>query len=207
MANVSHFARSRNAQNHRHRGLASRQRGLDLLPAPYVEPEPPAERTMRLPLFVFVSLLAGCAHVPDPFPPGPAAQARAYEGPLRPEEQVATVFITDGRPHYESGFICKVNGRNVLADGGCASVLYLAAGSYTIGVRYRSQTQVGHGEMPLRVEPGKLYQLNTTSFRIGNAGMVSLIRMPPGSKVTYRNVAPNMFPASMLDQVIPYPAQ
>lgn len=162
---------------------------------------------MRLPLLILASLLSGCVSLHDPFPPGPAAQARAYDGPARPEGQVATVFITDGRPHYESGFICKVNGRKVLPDGGCVSVLYLAPGAYIIGVRYKSPFQVGEGEMPLHVEAGKLYQLNTTSFRVGNRGMITLIPMPQGAKVTYRNVAPNLFPASTLDQPIPYLAQ
>ena len=162
---------------------------------------------MRLPLLVLLSCLASCANLSDPFPPGPAAQARSYDGPVRPEGEVATVFITDGRPHYEAGFICKVNGRPVLPDRGCVSILYLAPGVYTIGVRYKSPFQVGHGEMPLHVEAGKLYQLNTTSFRVGNSGMISLIPMPQGARVTYRNVAPSLFPSSMLDQPIPYLAQ
>lgn len=160
---------------------------------------------MRFTCLALVLTLAGCAaNIRDPFPPGPAAQSKAYEGAVRAQTEVATVFVSDGRPHYESGFICKVNGRQVLSDGSCVSILYLLPGVYTIGLRYRSSSEVGHGEIPIQVEAGKLYQLNVTSFRTNNRGMISLIPMPQGARVTYRNVAPNLFPASMLDQPVPY---
>lgn len=174
----------------------------------YVDSSAPSANTMRLTLIATVSLVASCAtNVNAPFPPGPASQAKAYDGAPRPQTEVATVFISDGRPRYESGFVCKINGRKVVPDGGCVSVLYLTPGAHTIGVRYKSNIEVGEGELPIYVEAGKLYQLNTTSFRNSNRGRVSLIPMPQGAKVTYRNVAPNLFPASMLDQPVPYLAQ
>lgn len=144
-------------------------------------------------------VLVGCAT----FPPQPAVTARGYEGPRRSESEVATVYISDGRPNYESGFICEVDGRPVAAGGGCASIVYLLPGSYRLGIRYQSRLEVGKGEIGLRVERGRVYQLNATSFRTGNAGMISVLPGPSDGKLVYRNVAPNMFPEK-LDVVIPY---
>jgi hypothetical protein len=163
---------------------------------------------MPLILIAIVSLLAGCAApVTALFPPGPAVQAKAYEGLTRPQAEVATLFISDGRPHYESGFICKLNGRPVLADGACVSILYLLAGDYTIGVRYKSPSQIGEGAIRVTAVAGRVYQLNTTSLGLDRPGRVSLIPMTQGAEVTYRKVAPNLFPASMLDKPIPYAVQ
>lgn len=145
-------------------------------------------------------LLAACAS----FPPGPAVKAVGYSGAPRIESEVATVFITDGRPNYESGFICSVDGKPATSQGGCASIIYLLPGAYRIGIRYQSRRETGEGQIGLRVEAGRLYQLNATSFQTNNRGMISVIPMPVGSRLVYRNVAPNLFPAGQLDTVVPY---
>lgn len=140
------------------------------------------------------------------FPPQPGTVGRAYEGALRPEEQVATVFITDGRPNYEAAFLCTVDGVPALRDGGCASAVHLPPGVHQLGVRYISKIEHGESEIRVRVEAGRLYQLNFTSFRTNNRGAVSLIPMYQGARLVYRHLAPSAFPSAQLDQPVPYSA-
>lgn len=147
--------------------------------------------------------ISGCAS----FPPKPGVIGWAYEGPRRPQADVATVFITDGRPHYESGFICKVEGKPATPNGSCASVVHLLPGIHRIGVRYLSRFEQGDGEIRIQVEAGRLYQLNATSVRINNSGWISFMPMGLGRQLVYRNVAPNLFPAAQLDQQVPYGAE
>ena len=151
-------------------------------------------------------LLSACVTT-APFPPQPLATARAYDGPRRPQADVATVFILDGRPHYESGFICQVNGKPAAAGGGCASVVYLLPGSHRLQIRYRSRPEVGEGEITLHTQAGQLYQLNATSFRTSNRGMIQALPMPAGARLIYRNVAPNLAPPGKLDEAVPYDPQ
>ncbi len=152
---------------------------------------------------VVAILLAGCAT----FPPGPAVKAKGYDGPALLESEVATVFILDGRPHYESGYICKVDGKPATQQSGCASIVYLKPGVHVLSIKYQSRIEIGEGEVRIRVEAGKLYQLNATSFRTSNRGMVSLLPMSPGAKLTYRNVAPSQFPGNKAEQLVPYGVQ
>jgi hypothetical protein len=156
----------------------------------------------RIAIALVSACFAGCAT----FPPKPAVTARGYEGARRAESEVATVYISDGRPHYEAGFICKVNGRPATADGGCASIVYLLPGNYRLGIRYQSRIETGEGEIGFRVEAGTVYQLNATSFRTRNAGMIQVLPAPANAKLVYRNVAPNLFPEK-LDSVIPYDSE
>lgn len=161
--------------------------------------------TMRTGFATLALLVAGCASTT--FPPSPALRANGYEGPTLPEADVATVFILDGRPNYESGYICKVNGRPATRQGGCASVVYLRPGVHQLAIRYQSRLEVGEGGTTIQVEAGKLYQLNATSFRTQNRGMISLMAMSPGSRLTYRNVAPGLFSGAKADEPVPYGAQ
>lgn len=160
-------------------------------------------------LLAMSALLAACATAPDtpPFPPPPVVRAKAYEGPTLPEREVATVFILDGRPRYESGYICEINGKPATAQGGCASVVYLRPGVYQLLIKYQSPREVGKGAIGLWVEAGRLYQLNATSFRISNRGVINLMPMPAGTKLTYRNVAPGLFSGSKADEPIAYGEQ
>lgn len=140
------------------------------------------------------------------YPPEPGKSARGYDGPRRPEADVATVFVVDGRPHYEAGFICEVNDKP-LPGNGCASVVYLLPGVHTLKLRYVSPFQRGRGEIDIGVEAGRLYQLNFTSFRVENRGMISQLPMYQGAKLVYRNIAPNQFPSEKLDVLFPYDAE
>lgn len=146
--------------------------------------------------------LAACATVT--FPPAPVTRAKGYDGPTLPESEVATVFILDGRPRYESGHICQVDGKPATPQGGCASVVYLRPGPHQLSIRYQSPTEVGEGQTGLEVEAGRLYQLNATSFRTRNRGMISVMPMPAGARLTHRNVAPGLFPGSQADEPVPY---
>jgi hypothetical protein len=168
---------------------------------------PPLRRSASLPLAIAMAsgLLAGCASSAA-FPPPPALSAKAYDGPVRPEVEVATVFILDGRPRYESGYICQVDDKPVTPPGGCASVVYLLPGSHRLAIRYQSHIEVGEGQTSITVEAGKLYQLNATSFRTNNRGMISLLPMPGGTRLTYRNVAPGLFSGPKADEPVPYGA-
>lgn len=157
---------------------------------------------MRTLVAIAAVALTGCAA----FPPGPVVRAKGYDGPALPESEVATVFILDGRPRYESGYICKINGKSAAPQNGCASIVYLKPGTHLLSIKYRSNIESGDGEVPIQVNAGKLYQLNATSFRTRNAGMVSVIPMQPGAKLTYRNVAPGLFAGPQLDEPVPYGA-
>lgn len=158
---------------------------------------------MRLPLPALAATLltlSGCAS----FPPGAAVQAKGYDGPPLPEWAVATVFVLDARPRYEAGFICAVDARP-LPSGGCASIVYLQGGVHRLQIRYLSSTESGSGDIVVAVEPGRIYQINATSFRTQGRGMISLVPMPKGSALTFRNVAPSQFSGPKLDQPVPYP--
>lgn len=148
-------------------------------------------------------LVASCVTLPT-FPPSPAAKAKGYEGPTLPESEVATVFILDGRPDFESGYICKINEKPATQKNGCASIVYLKPGLHLLSIRYQSRIEIGEGEIRIQVEAGKLYQLNATSFRTKNRGMISLLPMSPSAKLTYRNVAPGLFPGGKAEETIPY---
>lgn len=163
-------------------------------------------RRVWLLLIAAAALGAGCATPQSSasFPPYPATRANGYEGATRPQGEVATVFILDGRPKSESGYICAVNGRPATRQGGCASVLYLLPGAYTLTIRYQSHIEHGTVDFPMGVQAGKLYQLNATSFRTRNAGMVSLLTVQDGGRVTHRNVAPGLFMGPMLDEPLSY---
>ena len=60
------------------------------------------------------------------------------------------------------------------------------------------------GRAWVAVEPGRIYQINATSFRTQGRGMISLVPMPKGSALTFRNVAPSQFSGPKLDQPVPY---
>lgn len=177
---------------------AARVRGL--WGAPLVERAtgPTARRALSA---AFALVLAGCATVG---PSGPAVKANGYKGPTLPEPEVATVFVLDGRPRYEAAFICSVDGEPLATSDGCASIVYLKPGEHVLAVKYRSTVEYGDGTYPIRVEAGRLYQVNATSFRTANRGVIRLIPMAPGAKLTYRNVAPNLVAAPKLDELIPY---
>jgi hypothetical protein len=156
-------------------------------------------------LLVFAAALSSCATtVGTSFPPPPGTRGNGYPGLTRPQGDVATVFILDGRPKSESGYICAVNGVPAAKSGGCASVVYLLPGAYNLTIRYQSAIEQGTTDFPLGVEAKKVYQLNATSFRTRNRGMVSLLTVQDGHRVTHRNIAPGLFVGAMLDQEIPY---
>lgn len=114
------------------------------------------------------------------------------------------MFILDGRPKSESGYICAVNGRPATSQGGCASVIYLLPGAYTLSIRYQSPFEEGSGDFPMGVEAGKLYQLNATSFRTQGRWMIDVLSVQDRGRVTHRNVAPGLFVGPLLDQPMPY---
>jgi hypothetical protein len=163
-------------------------------------------RLHRVSTFSAAALLAACAGsglVPAGYPP---VKAQGYEGAQRPEAEVATVFIVDGRPHYEAGFICGIDGGKYgPASGRCASMAYVLPGMHTFSIVYQSpRYETCTVDLPIRAEAGHLYQLNATGFSIQRVCRVSQIPMADGLKATYRNVAPGQAPAALLDQPIPY---
>ena len=157
-------------------------------------------RLARISALATSLLLAACAT----FPPKTAIRANGYDGPTLPASEVATVYILDGRPNYEAGFICRVGDRPVPASGGCASIVYLKPGSHRLQIRYLSRVETGEGEATIAVQAGQLYQLNATSFRVRNAGVISLMPTTPGAKLTFRNVAPSQFSPPVADTPVPY---
>jgi hypothetical protein len=153
------------------------------------------------------ALLSACAAIsgaPSGYPP---AKAQAYAGAPRPEAEVATVFIVDGRPHYEAGFICGVDGNHGFANGRCASIAYVLPGLHDFAIEYRSPNSGATNctvDLAISVEAGRVYQLNATGFPVQRVCRLSQIPMASGAKVTYRNVAPGQAPPALLDQPVPY---
>jgi hypothetical protein len=147
------------------------------------------------------ALLAGCASQTPSV--GNMVRAKGYPGPERPESEVATIFATDARPRWDVTFICTVDGR-ALERPGCANVVYVSPGTHTLGWQYRGTSATGQGEHAAIFEAGRVYQLNASSLG-GNRGIVQVIPMPPGSKLTYRNVSPSQVPADKKpDDPVPY---
>ena len=162
--------------------------------------------TFGLAIAVAALFCTGCATTLSSatFPPHPGTRVNGYEGATRPEAEVATVFILDGRPKSESGYICAVNDRPAAKHGGCASVVYLLPGAYTLKIRYQSHIEHGSADFSMGVQAGKLYQLNATSFRTQGRGMISILSVQDGGRVTHRNVAPGLFVGPLLDEPMPY---
>ena len=146
-------------------------------------------------------LLLGCA---TQFPPvGTTVRANGYSGPQRDEKDVAVVFATDARPRWDATFICTVNARP-LERPGCANVVYLWPGTHTLGWQFQGTTATGKGEYVGVFEAGRVYQLNASPLG-PNRGVVQVIPMPPGSRLTYRNASPSQVPAgSKPDDPVPY---
>lgn len=148
--------------------------------------------------------LAACSTSPV-FSTGRIDQSKGYPGPEKAEGEVATVFATDAGPRYDATHICTVNYR-ALERPGCVNVVYLAPGSHTLGWQYKGTTATGAGHLGVVVEAGRVYQLNASSLG-DSRGVVQLIPMPAGSKVTYRNVRPSKIPPGVnADDVLPYGA-
>lgn len=160
---------------------------------------------MRSLLTAFIAAFYMASATSAPYPPEPGTSARGYEGPRRPQAEVATVFVSDGRPNYEAAFICEVDDRP-LPGNGCASVVYLLPGVHTLTLRYISAIQRGRGKVDIGVDAGKLYQVNFTSLRIEDHAKISVMPMYNGAKLVYRNISPNQFPAEKLDVPFPYEA-
>ena len=164
---------------------------------------------MRIPIVTLSLLLcAGCVSQPvDTFAPAGLWRAQAYEGPPRRQEEVATVFAMDGRPNYESSYICAAAGIRLERNGGCASVIYLLPGEHAVALTYRSPIERGDGTLRMRVEAGKTYQLNFTSLRTRQTGIIQVMPMPQSFRLTYRTLAPGLSVGSpRADEAVPYGA-
>lgn len=165
-------------------------------------------RRPALPL-VLAALLAGAggaaAQAPAPdFAPASLWRGQAYEGPTRPAAEVAVVFAMDGRPRSESSSICIAGGWRFERDGRCATVVYLPPGEHDLGLLYQSATEQGLGGARIRVEAGRVYQVNVTSLRTGGRGLVNVWPMAPGHVVTWRNIAPGLAAGSpRIDEAVP----
>jgi hypothetical protein len=141
------------------------------------------------------------------FAPETLHRVQAYDDPGLPREEVAILFATDGRPKYESASICAIDGISLERDGVCASVVYARPGIHRLKLRYRSDSQFGTGRLTLEVAANRLYQVNFSSLRIGYAGVVNVIPMPEGAKLTWRNLAPGLAAGhSRIDEAVPYAA-
>ncbi len=76
----------------------------------------------------------------------------------------------DGRPRFESSYVCAAAGIRLERDGPCASVVYLLPGEHAVSLTYRSLIEFGDGNLRLQAEAGKTYQLNFSSLRVRQAG-------------------------------------
>ena len=154
-------------------------------------------------LFALVpALLAGCATAPGAFPP---VKAQGYPGAPLPESEVATVFIVNGRPHYEAGFICAIDDKAAGTGGGCASIAYVRPGSHVFHIHYLAPNGATcEVYYPLDTRADRLYQLNATGFPTQHVCRVDTIPMARGLRLVYRNVTPGLAPAAVLDQPVPY---
>lgn len=134
-------------------------------------------------------------------------RATAYDGPVRPRSEVAIVFTMDGRPNYESAYICKADDRVLQRDGKCATVVYLPPGQHVLAVKYVSRIEHGEVAVPVHVQAGKLYQLNASSLRTRDTGAWRFMPMPDGAKLTFRNIAPFLAAGDpRIDAEVPYGA-
>ena len=134
-------------------------------------------------------------------------RVQTYEGPALPRNEVAILFATDGRPKYESATICAIDGISLERDGVCASVIHVKPGVHRLKLRYRSDSEFGVGNLTVDVDANRLYQINLTSFRYQNAGAASLMPMPAGAKLSWRNIAPGLVAGHpRIDEEVPYEA-
>ena len=161
-------------------------------------------RYVRTMLFPALAALSGGGSAAG-FAPETLHRVQAYDDPGLPREAVAILFATDGRPKYESASICAIDGISLERDGVCASVVYVRPGVHRLKLRYRSASQFGAGRLTLEVSANRLYQVNFSSLRIGYAGAVSVIPMPKGATLSWRNLAPGLAAGhSRIDEEVPY---
>lgn len=134
-------------------------------------------------------------------------RANAYDGRTRQRDEVAIVFTMDGRPNYESAYICKADDRVLQRDGKCATVVYLPPGQHVLAVKYVSRIEHGEVAVPVHVQAGKLYQLNASSLRTRDTGVWRFMPMQGGAKLTFRNIAPFLAAGDpRIDEEVPYGA-
>ena len=154
---------------------------------------------------IAIGMLLITAVAAEDFAPATLWRAQAYEGPELPQSEVATIFTMDGRPRYESSYICAAAGFRTEREQTCASVVYLRPGEHALALTYRSQTEVGDGTLRVRVEAGRTYQLNFSSLRTRQTGIIQVIPMPADFRLTYRNLAPGLSSGSpRADETVAY---
>ena len=149
-------------------------------------------------------LLAACAT----FEPEGLHRVQAYDGATLPQDQVATVFTTDGRPHYESATMCGIDDVSLEHDGVCASVAYVLPGRHVVHVRYTSPRQLANEtNVAVVAEPAHLYQLNFSSLGRYASGLITVIPMGSNARLSWRNIAPGLAAGSpRIDESVPYAA-
>lgn len=126
-------------------------------------------------------------------------KVQAFVGPIRPENQVATVFGMDASPNWGSTYICRIDGKSLPAP---ASVVYVLPGNYRLGWCYKGRGQEAQGETDIRVQSGSLYQINASSLGNGRWSQM-FIQMPLNRKLTWRNIAPGVARPD-IDELVPY---
>ncbi len=149
-------------------------------------------------------LLSACAT----FEPEDLHRVQAYDGATLPQDRVATLFTTDGRPHAESATMCRIDDASLEHDGVCASVAYVLPGRHVVHLRYASPQQLANETAVVVVaEPGRLYQLNFSSLGRYASGLVTVIPMGSNARLSWRNLAPGLAAGSpRIDEVVPYAA-
>lgn len=132
-------------------------------------------------------------------------RVQAYAGAPRPAAQVATVFAADGG-RYGKTELCTAGAQRLMpADAsGCAAVVYLLPGTYTLGWQYEYQgTRIEGQSLPSRFEAGKFYQVNISLLGQGRVAN-NLFPMPALRTLTYRNIAPALLDVAGIDEPVPY---
>jgi hypothetical protein len=160
---------------------------------------------LRSALFTLVTVVAVHATAASGFAGDALHRVQTYDGPALPRSEVAILFATDGRPKYESASICAVDGFSLERDGVCASVIQVLPGTHRLKLRYRSSSQFGAANLTVDVAANRLYQVNVTGFSNSHSAAVSLLPMPEGAKLSWRNVAPGLVAGHpRIDEEVPY---
>jgi hypothetical protein len=135
-------------------------------------------------------VISGCASGPESL-----FRKHAYDGPRKPNDELATVFARWDIARGEQTFICTVDGKSYRQGGErgvCASVVYVGPEAHVLWVEHHAGFRVSGILLTLNPVAGRTY-LVTGTVHDSKYMRFDLREMPPSFVLTYRDLAPGLF--------------
>lgn len=136
--------------------------------------------------------LSGCFQNPEML-----KRTHAYEGPIRKDAEIATIF---GQVNNGYTTICKLDDVSLRSFGyivECPAVIYALPGKHTLQVNYALsdgyRTQSAAGSLSIGVVAGGIYRVSTSTDLVARKARFYIAKMPDDFVLTYKDIAPDFF--------------